>query len=105
VHGFPKHHHIDELWKHARPYIETYCDHEPLTALGVCINEFCSFDYDGSAFRYPVDREGKPHLPEWTVVNIRHFGETMQRIGNLLDDAAEFLYINLQQMNENRGAY
>ena len=76
-----------------------------MTALGVCINEFCSFDYDGSAFRYPVDREGKPHLPEWTVVNIRHFGETMQRIGNLLDDAAEFLYINLQQMNENRGAY
>jgi hypothetical protein len=104
-HGFPKHHRIDELWKHARPYIEKYCTHEQLSALGVCINEFCSFDSDGLAFRYPVDKEGKPHLPEWTVVNIRHLGETMQRIGNLLDDAADVLYMELQHVNEIHGEY
>jgi len=104
-HGIPKHHHIDELWKHARPHIERYCAHEQLSALGVCIKEFCSFDSDGLAFRYPENKEGKPHLPEWTVVNIRHLGETMQRIGNLLDDAADVLYMELQHVNEIHGEY
>jgi hypothetical protein len=100
THGLPKHHRVDELWKHARRYVEHLAPIDSLDALEVCIQEFSSFDSEGMAFRYPVDKQGKPHLPEWTVINLRHLGETMERIGNLLDDSAEVLYIGLQQRNE-----
>lgn len=106
-HGFPKHHRIQELWKHARPYIERVCgdSKETLDATEACIKEFSDLDHDGMAFRYPADREGKPHLPEWSVINIRHLAETMQRLGNLLDDASEVIYIDLQQRSENLEQY
>jgi len=57
------------------------------------------------AFRYPVDRAGKPHLPEWTVINLRHLGETMEKIGELLDGVTEGMYVLLQQQNEVSNEY
>jgi len=101
-HGLPKHHRIDEIWKHARPYMEevSLSPHDDLDALEACIQEFCLLDPDGMAFRYPADKEGKPHLPEWTVINLKHLGETMEKIGNLLDGATEVMFIALQQRAE-----
>ena len=107
-HGFPKHHRIDEIWKHARRYMEDVAPkgpHDELDALEACIKEFSQLDPDGMAFRYPVDREGKPHLPEWSVINLRHLKETMERVGHLLDDTTEVMYIYLQQQNELGGEY
>ena len=103
--GFPKHHRIDELWAHARPHIEEVSLkglHEELDATEKLVKEFGALDPDGMAFRYPVDPKGKMHLPEWTVINLRRLGDTMQKIGNLLDGASECLYIGLQQVNEFR---
>jgi hypothetical protein len=99
-HGFPTHHRIDEIWKHARPYLEGVSpkgSRDELDALGVCIQEFCSLDPDGMAFRYPVDLEGKPHLPDWTVINLRNLGETIGKIGNLLDGVTEYMYVLRQE--------
>lgn len=104
-HSIPKHHRVDELWRHARPYVEHIAPKDGLDALEVCIQEFSSFDMEGMAFRYPVDKQDKPHLPEWTVINLRHLGETMDRVGNLLDDSAEVLYIGLQQRSEFSNEY
>ena len=108
THGLPQHHRIDELWKHASPYIEDVSpkgSHDELETLQTCINEFCSLDPEGMAFRYPVDRAGKPHLPEWTVINLRHLGETMEKIGELLDGVTEGMYVLLQQQNEVSNEY
>ena len=101
-HGFPKHHRIDEIWNHACPYLEGLpgVPHDSLVALGTCLDEFCKLDPDGMAFRYPGDRDGKPHLPEWTVINLRHLAETMTRIGHLLDDGTDYLLMDLQHQNE-----
>lgn len=104
-HGIPKHHRLHEIWKHARPYMEELGGREHLDALEACIGEFASLDPDGMAFRYPTDRDGRPHLPEWTVINLRHLKETMEGLGHLLDDAAEMLYIGLQQRAEFSGDY
>lgn len=102
-HGFPKHHRIDEIWKHARPYIEYVSPkdlHDELDALGECINEFSALDPEGMAFRYPVDHEGKPHLPEWSVINLRHLKETMEKVGNVLEGATEAQYVYLQTQTD-----
>lgn len=100
--GFPTHHRIQELWKHARPYIEKVCGDlkESLDATEACIKEFSELDPIGMAFRYPADRDGKPHLPEWSVINLRHLAKTMEGLGNLLDDASEVIYIDLQQRSD-----
>ena len=38
------------------------------------------------SFRYPVDKDGTPSLPEeLRHINIRNLGEVMQRLGSLLD--------------------
>lgn len=106
--GFPKHHRIDELWSHAKPHIEaasSEISYDVLEAVENCIKEFSGLDPDGMAFRYPIDREGKFHLPEWTVINLRHLGETMQKIGNFLDDHSEYIYILWQQAEEFRNEY
>jgi hypothetical protein len=105
--GFPKHHRIDELWKHARPFIKEMGSglEEALQATDTCINEFSDLDPDGMAFRYPSSKDGKPHLPEWSVINIGQLYETMEKIGHLLDDAAEIIYIGLQQLAEFHGEY
>jgi hypothetical protein len=102
THGFPQHHYIDELWKHARRYMEQVWPEvaEAYEAFGALVNEFSALDPKGMAFRYPVDREGELHLPEWSVINFRHLKQTMDRIGNLLDGVTELLYIRLQGQRE-----
>lgn len=104
THGLSKYHHhrINEIWRDARPYIEAESLNGPrdsLDALDACIKEFNLIDPEGMAFRYPVDKKGNPHLPEWTVINLRHLKETMEKIGNLLDDTTEALYV-LQGFSE-----
>ena len=101
--GYPKHHKIAELWSHARPYLERVNPRDPLDAVENCIEEFSSLDPDGSAFRYPMRLSGESTIPQdWIVINLRHLGEIMTKLGNLLDDSSEALFIRWEQEEEVR---
>lgn len=92
------HHRINDIWKDARPYIEAeplLGAYESLDALDACIKEFSTIDPDGMAFRYPVDKKGNAHLPKATAISLRHLKDTMEKIGNLLDDATGYMYMAL----------
>ena len=76
---------------------------ELFNAVENCIEEFSSLDPDGSAFRYPMRLSGESTIPQdWIVINLRHLGEIMTKLGNLLDDSSEALFIRWEQEEEVR---
>ncbi len=85
----PMHHSILNLWADCRKILEEIWpdgDKADLNAVEDCIKEFSNIDPRSMSFRYPVDKDGNPSLPqELTHINIRHLGEVMQGIASLLD--------------------
>jgi len=84
---FPTHHRIDELWK---DFIRLYdslgedTSDKYLQNAACVIKELSAADPVSMAFRYPVDKKGNDLL-DLTHINIRNFGEVMERLANLLD--------------------
>lgn len=87
--GIPMHHNILNLWNDCRIFLEEVWpdgDSEELDSVECCIKEFAEIDPKSMAFRYPIDKDGTPSLPEeLRHINIRNLGEVMQRLGSLLD--------------------
>lgn len=85
----PMHHSILNLWIDCRKFLEEIWpegDKKDLDAVENCIKEFSKIDPSSMSFRYPVNKEGNPSLPQnLSHINIRHLGEVMQGIANLLD--------------------
>ncbi len=100
--GFPKHHRIDELWKHARPILERYsAKKDDLDIVEACIAELAKIDPDSDTFRYPVDRQGKKSIEaEQLLINLRHLQKVMERLGSFLSSSSEYLFIQFQQKQE-----
>jgi hypothetical protein len=84
---FPAIHNISQLWAELKKeYVElgesaTSDDFENANRV---INEFSKIDPMSVAFRYPVDKEGNDSL-KLTHLNIRNFGEVMDRLARFLD--------------------
>jgi hypothetical protein len=99
--GLPKHHRIDELWKHARAVIKESSNTGGLDVADACITEFSKMDYDSESFRYPITKEGKHSIQsDHLVISIRNLREVMDRPGSFLDSASDYLYILHDQKTE-----
>ena len=98
----PKHHRINELWKHARAILERDSAKKgDLDIVAGCIGELAQIDPLSTAFRYPTDKEGNKSItPEQLLINVRHLQEVMTRLASFLDGCSEYLFIQLQQMME-----
>lgn len=97
----PKHHRIDELWKHARSIVKETSASEDLDVMDACISEFAKMDQNSQSFRYPVDRDGNQSIkPDQLVISLPHLRDVMERLGSFLDTAADYLHILYQQKCE-----
>lgn len=89
---FPQHHKIDDLWNE---FIELYqrigedIAQQDLKNAQRLIREFASMDSDSFAFRYPENKSGRDTIKRGTIVNLRNFGEVMNRIARLLDAVSD----------------
>lgn len=86
-------HKLGDLWREVREIFElVWLDgsKEDLDNVQTAIAEFESIDPKSVAFRYPVDKKGKPALPtNCRRINLRNLREVMERIANLLNGGAE----------------
>jgi len=99
--GLPKHHRIDELWKHARSIIKEESNTGALDEADACITEFSKMDHDSESFRYPITKEGKRSIQsDHLVISIRNLREVMDRLGSFLDSVSDYLYILIDQKTE-----
>lgn len=90
--GRPTGHDIEKLWSEARSVIEQVWPDGPEVDLNSAedyVKQFVAVDPSSTAFRYPTDLNGNASVPGITHINIRNFGETMKRLGNLLDGASD----------------
>jgi hypothetical protein len=87
--GFPKHHHLDELWSECKSIlkeIEPTIPTHDLEAVDEAIIQFCAVDPTSEGFRYPLNKESEPSLPDdLRYINIRNLTEVMDRIASFFE--------------------
>ncbi len=108
-HSIPNDHDLLKLWRQVRPNLEAVWPegqqhHEAVEEKMV---EFCKFDAASFAFRYPVDTNGTPTLPDLRRVNLRQLREVMAGIATVLDGSSigmcEYLKSKYEMEAEYRG--
>lgn len=85
--GLHKTHKIDLLWDQFKTEYQALgesIDDEVFSNAERLILEFVNVDPISMAFRYPIDNEGNQSL-SLDHINIRNFGEVMDRLANFLD--------------------
>jgi hypothetical protein len=83
------HHRIDHLWQEARKLLVKLSPDEKktLASVGKTISQLANLDPDGQAFRYAVNRDGKPTLVGVDRINLVAFHEAIVAVANFLDAA------------------
>ena len=96
---YPKHHRIDELWRHCRRLLEKASPEGERTdtdAVERCIKELASMDPSGEAFRFGENKVGKPTLPRVTQISLTNMRDVMNRIAGFLEGSYDWMYELLQ---------
>jgi hypothetical protein len=98
----PPHHDLLGLWRRVRPNLETVWPQETehLDAIEEKIKEFCKADAGSFAFRYPVDRGGKPALPDIHHINLRQLKEVISGVSTILEGSSIGMGEYLDAKNE-----
>ena len=87
-------HRLDLLWEDFKPMAAAICKAagwdelpaEDVEGIGDYIHQLCEVDPRSYSLRYAHSKKGDPSLPkELTHINLRHFGELMERLANYLD--------------------
>ena len=93
----PSTHCLGDLWKTGRAAVEKHwpgveCD--ALDATESCVQELAKFDPNGTTFRYPTDKKGKPMLKDvdLSAYDLAHFRETADRVSRFLGRCKGVLY-------------
>jgi hypothetical protein len=99
----PMHHRLDALWQELHRLliqISPGDSEAELKEVGRLIGEFSHVDPLSMAFRYPVDKAGKPTLPGITHINLRNVREVLGKISIMLEGANSQVYEYLQNKLE-----
>ncbi|GJL77561.1 MAG: hypothetical protein NPINA01_05500 [Nitrospinaceae bacterium] len=90
-------HKLDKLWKQTRGILEKVWPDEKndLDSIETLINEFSQVDPTSTAFRYPVNLDGKASIEGLSHINLRNLLETMGSIAKILDGAFSGIVENL----------
>lgn len=82
-------HDLGKLWQWATPLIKELGDPSSIRAElkdgNSVFAEFQRFDKKAEVFRFAESKSGKPHLPEFRIINIRIFRDECDRIAKFLD--------------------
>lgn len=101
----PRHHRVDDLWKLARPYVVRHWPNGPeseLKKLDEHIGELARNDRDSYVFRYTVNKEGQPALPQ----TLFHIGVVeFREVSNKTADLLEGISSGLNEALQNHAAY
>jgi hypothetical protein len=102
-------HRLKPLWDRVRSFIEENWPDAPgddLDAVEACLVEFDSYDPKSFSFRYPMDKNGDPVLPqELTLIDLRALAEVMERLSGLLNGNMDGLGHFLEVKRELEGWY
>lgn len=93
------HHGLIPLWKQCRDILEQIHPNENTNDFNDAeknIVEIDLVDPLSTAFRYPVDKKGKPSLKGLRHINLRNLADAMDKTAALLDGAVEELSLLLQ---------
>jgi len=86
--AFPAGHGLSELWAQARCLIEriegAYVKSD-LDAMAPLIAEFARIDGGGTAFRYPLGRDGNPSLPGIQTLDLAAFHQGIEKMAAFFD--------------------
>jgi len=94
-------HDLAALWRRLRPLLEKiWPGADYLDTIETQTAEFASVDPGGEAFRYPVDRAGKPNLTGVRGINLMHVKEIIDGIDSILDGSDTGIYEMLQSKYE-----
>ena len=92
-------HDLRRLWQACRAVLEEISPGDAtreLDVVGEHIQALAAVDPTAQAFRYPIDTQGRPSLPEQlTHVNLRHLAEQVEAAANLLDGAGQVITARL----------
>lgn len=99
----PNTHRLDTLWGIARPLVEKalkeldWGQNRHVTRL---LTELSSIDPNGEAARYDKSHNGEKHFKDLWIINIRHFAEVSERLGDYLEHILDAIEITHQQRCE-----
>jgi hypothetical protein len=99
VSGYPKHHHIDQLWAECQKILEQAfpeADEADTDTVEHCIREAASLDPSGEHARYPKTKSGQDSLPVATQLDMRNVRDVMRRMEGFLSGSYDALYELLQ---------
>lgn len=97
--AIPTGHNIFKLWNELKPILAQIqakpydLRKEELLAVEACIKEFSEVDERSEAFRYPVNKDGKPLLGKNTrlanlrYIDLQHLAENMKKIAGFFMEA------------------
>lgn len=82
--GYPKSHSLTKLWPEVKAIVEKVwpeSNRSEIAVIDALITEMNEYDPQSMSFRYPVDKQGEPSLPqELTHINIRRLSEEMEKV-------------------------
>ena len=101
---FPRTHNLQALWSICRALIsgvEPNGSKADLEAVDDAIAQFCSVDLTSEGFRYPVNRDGDPSLPEaLRIINLRQLRDAMNRLAAFFDAVSTMFSVYLDYKYE-----
>jgi|SRR5215510_2689719 len=101
---FPPTHNLQKLWSTCRDLIfkiEPNNSDADIEAVDEAIEQFCFVDFGSDGFRYPVDRNGNPSLPDaLRHINLRQLRDAMDRLAAFLDAASTMFSVYLDHKYE-----
>lgn len=104
--GSPEGHVLADLWEQLKKVLWRL-DESPrrndLEAVEAYIRQMEQVDKRGQAFRYATSTEGKPHLREFNLLDIRGFSEAMERLASYLSGISFRLNLLLDRREEMMG--
>jgi len=98
-----KTHQLHTLWGIAWPLAQKafpdadWSQNQHVTRL---LNELSALDPNGEAARYDVDGRGEQHFKDLSLINVRHFAEVAEKLGDYLDDVLNAVAITNEQRME-----
>ncbi len=101
---FPRTHDLQKLWSSCRDLIskiEPNGSKADIEAVDDAIEKFCSVDPGSDSFRYPVDRDGNPSLPDTLrLINLRQLRDAMDRLAAFFDAVSTMFSVYLDRKHE-----
>jgi len=106
---FPPTHNLRTLWDTCRVIIaqsDVGATDADFDAIDDAITQFCAADSGSDSFRYPVDRDGNPSIPDHLrVINLRQLRDRVDALATFLEGVSMAFSVYLDYKSDMQSAY